>query len=292
MSKLIALSRSTPVALASTLVLVTACDSEPVSQIPTEAPPPTTVVVPTPVLDRAGLLVAIDRAASAYASGQQIEQEGLSGRRFLIRQAVGCLAPLAAGGPAPQGVGVLMKIENAPDLKLTLSPADWTGSLKRPEGTGEWEAAEGFWLTWPWMRTEGCPKPQQLAADHVPRGDADASVVKKAAAEPSQETATEFPFHTAGLAAVFEVDGSRLKRRMGRAYEYTLRSDGKTPLVEDRAGYRLVMEGRIAVFADGRSIQCRADDVDKRPVCVAAVNMERVAFETSEGQHLSEWRGG
>lgn len=289
MPKLIALSRVMPVAFAGTLVLVAACDTEP--EVPAEAPRPAAVVVTPPVLDRAGLLEAIDRAASAYASGQQGEQESLSGRRFLIRQAMGCQAPLAAGSAAPQGVGVLMQIENAPDLKLTVSPADWTGALNRPEGGRGWEAAEGFWLAWPWLRTEGCPEPPQVAIEPAVVGDADAPVAK-AAAEPSQEMATEFPTHTAGLASVFEVDGSRLKRRMGRAYEYTLRGDGKTPPVEDPEGYRLVMEGRIAAFADGRSIQCRADDVDQRPVCVAAVYLERVAFETSGGQQLSEWRGG
>ncbi|NIJ26968.1 hypothetical protein [Brevundimonas terrae] len=283
MPKPITLSRYAPVALASAFVLVSACDTQPTPQAPAKEPRTETVVVTLPVLDRAELLAAIDRAASAYASGQVAERENLSGRRFLIRQPMGCQAPLAAGSAAPQGVGVLMKIENAPDLKLTLSPADWTKSLERPEGAGGWEAAEGFWLAWPWLRTDVCPQPPLSADEPVVEGDA---------VEPSLETSAPSMSHTAGLASVFEVDGSRLKRRMGRAYEYTLRGDGKTPPVKDQGGYRLVMEGRIAAFSDGRSIRCHAANADQRPACVAAVHLERVAFETSGGQQLSEWRGG
>lgn len=284
MPKLIALYRSAPIALASTLMLVAACDTKTAPQIPDEEQRPVTVVVTQAVMDRAELLGALDRAASAYASGQVDEQESLPGRRFLIRQAMGCHAPLMAGSDAPQGVGVLMKIENAPDLKLTLSPADWTSLLVRQEGAGEWEAAEAFWLAWPWLRTEGCPKQPLSAIKHASVRDTGATNLDIEAAG--------FPSHTAGLISVFEVEGSRLKRRMGRAYEYTLRGNGKVPPVEDAEGYRLVLEGRIAAFTDGRSIQCRAEDSDKRPTCVAAIHLERVAFETATGQKLREWRGG
>lgn len=292
MSNAIILSRYTPVALASVLVLGTACNSEPTRQVPVKEQGAETVVVTPPVLDRLALLGAIDRAASAYASGQVNQQESLSGQRFLIRQAMGCQVPLEPTSAAPKGVGALIQVENSSDLKLTLSPADWTAALDRAEGTEGWEAAEGFWLTWPWLRTDGCPRPP-LPLDALAKGgDSNVSAVKNDATKPDISMMAPTTSHTAGLAAVFEVEGSRLKRRMGRAYEYTLRGDGKVPLVEDQGGYRLVMEGRIAAFADGRAIRCRAASADQRPVCVMAVHLERVAFETSGGQQLSEWRGG
>ena len=58
-------------------------------------------------------------------------------------------------------------------------------------------------------------------------------------------------------------------------------------------GYRVVLEGRFASFPDGRAIRCRAASIDQRPVCIAAVQLDRVAFEDgSSGTVLSEWRPG
>ena len=95
-----------------------------------------------------------------------------------------------------------------------------------------------------------------------------------------------------GLASVFEADGSRLGRRNGRAYEHTVRGVDDQPAVAPVQGYRLVLEGRLAAFPEGRSIRCRGSGPDQRPVCIAAVQIDRVAFEDAAGALLSEWRGG
>jgi hypothetical protein len=60
-----------------------------------------------------------------------------------------------------------------------------------------------------------------------------------------------------GLAAVHEQDSSRLGRRNGRAYSFVVRGEGDQPAVAPAGGYRLVLEGRLTAFADGRAIHCR-----------------------------------
>jgi hypothetical protein len=93
-----------------------------------------------------------------------------------------------------------------------------------------------------------------------------------------------------GLAAVFEADGSRLGRRNGRAYSFGVRGENDQPAAVPPGGYRLVLEGRMAAFSDGRAIRCRAASPDQRPVCIGAVRLDRVAFEDAQGAVLSEWR--
>ena len=128
---------------------------------------------------------------------------------------------------------------------------------------------EGFWVDRPWMTADGCPS---IRADPLASGPG-----------------TSAP-PTVGLAAVFETGGSRLGRRNGRAYTHTIRQAGDAPLIGLDAGYRVRLQGRVAAFPDGRAIRCRAANPDQRPVCVAAVQLDRVAFETPTGETLSEWR--
>ena len=90
---------------------------------------------------------------------------------------------------------------------------------------------------------------------------------------------------------MFEPEGSRFGRRNGRAYAFTLRGEDKTPPEPPAKGYRLVLEGRFTAFPDGRSIHCRAETPDQRPLCVAAAQLDRVAFEDGDtGAVISEWR--
>jgi hypothetical protein len=71
-----------------------------------------------------------------------------------------------------------------------------------------------------------------------------------------------------------------------------VRGEGDQPPAAPVQGYRLVLEGRMAAFADGRAIRCRSDMRDQRPVCIGAFQLDRVAFEDTDGKMLSEWRGG
>ncbi len=275
--------RSSVVALAASMaltgLLVAGC-KPPVETPRAEVPPPTpsapvVTIAPPAALDRAGLLAAMDAAASAHASGQGTGDASLVGRRFLVRQAFGCAqAPLddpqAAG---PEGIGQVTRNVDGRSLKLSLTPGDWAGSAMIPsEAEGGWEVVEGLWLTRPWMRTEGCPG----AETSVATGDQPA--------EPARQTM--------GLASVFEAEGSRVGRRNGRAFEHTARAEGDQAVVPPPQGFRLVLEGRLAAFPDGRAIRCRSARPDERPVCIAAVQIGRVAFEDASGTTLSDWSKG
>ena len=121
----------------------------------------------------------------------------------------------------------------------------------------------------PWLRADGCPSAQNPPPVGSPVSP-----------------------QTVGLVAVFTEDDSRMGRRNGRAYEFTVRGEGERPPVAPPGGYRMVLEGRMAAFADGLAIRCRADGPDQRPVCIGAVRLDRVAFEDAQGAVLSEWRGG
>lgn len=227
----------------------------------------------SPALDRRAILTAIARAASDYAAGTAPASDTLAGRSFDISLAFGCgAAETASVEGADDGLARWSREGDPETIRLSLTPGDWTRSaLIAGTGPGPWEAVEGFWISRPWMSAEGCPA---VRADPLASGPV----------APSPQTA--------GLAAVFEKDGSRLGRRNGRAYAHTVRAAGDTPPTTPAGGYRVRMQGRIAAFPDGRAIRCRAVSPDQRPVCVAAVQLDRVAFQTAAGDVLSEWRPG
>lgn len=260
-------------------LLAAACqrEAEPAAPPPEPSAPadslPAAPVGPA-ALDRRELLSAINQAASDYATGAEAASASpLAGRQFDIRLAFGCEG--AEASPA-EGVGDgLARWSWGPERKninLSLTPGDWTRSaLIAGTGQDQWEAVEGFWVARPWMAADGCPS---IRVDPLTSGPA----------APSPQTV--------GLAAVFETGSSRIGRRNGRAYAHTIRQAGDAPLVALDAGYRVRLEGRIAAFPDGRAIRCRAANPNQRPVCVAAVQLDRVAFETPTGVALSEWRPG
>lgn len=273
MLKRIVSLRPSIVVLAASSLMLAACQGEDraptPAPVPTPAPTPAVAVAPAPTLDRAGLLQAMDLAASAYAAGDETFDAALVGRRFLVRQAFGCVE----GAEASAGGAGVTRSTDGLTLKLEMTPGDWTASPPFPGANGDWEAAEGVWLSWPWLRAETCPAGSGRAA--VEEGASRGS--------PSPQTM--------GLAGVFDEDGSRLGRRNGRPYAFTMRGEGGLPPVSAPGGYRLVLEGRLVAFSDGRAVRCHASGLDQRPVCLGAVRMERVAFETAEGQLISEWRG-
>ena len=272
------LPRLSAVALAATALLLAGCERDeaatppPSPTAPRPAEPAAAPAAPAPTLDRAGLLQAMDVAASAYAAGRPPEVS-LAGRRFIIRQAFGCAGetpPPMEAEPA-SGLASWSWGPRRESLRLVLAPGDWTDSQRLADGADNWEAAEGFWLARPWLRADGCPG---VTGDPIASGPVVSSP------------------QSVGLAAVFETDGSRLGRRNGRAYAFTVRGEGDQPPAAPVGGYRLVLEGRMAAFADGRAIRCQAASAEQRPVCIGAAQLDRVAFETADGATLSEWRTG
>jgi len=274
------------------ILSLAACDraSEPP---PAPAPPPPAsapAAPPTPlqpVVDRAELLRALDAAASAFAAGQPDDGAALNGRRYAVRQAFGCAGPASGGAARPAGLASWTWGPRNRTIEIALQPADWTGDLSVSDGDGDApEAIEGFWLARPWMRADGCPAaavdpPAPAIAEAVPTK---AGTTRPPPGPPPQR-------QTAGLASVFAQGGSRVGRRDGRAFTHTIRGeDGPPPA--PTGGYRLVIEGRFTAFPDGQTVRCRAGGQDERPVCLAASTIDRVVFETAEGQQLSEWRPG
>ncbi|AJP71248.1 hypothetical protein [Sphingomonas hengshuiensis] len=246
------------------------------AQAETPAPTMPKLPAPVPALSRGDLIAAAARAASAFAEGKPSEgTDPLVGRTFSVRIAFGCTGP-ASGGPQDEDLRGVASWTPGPDgktIELRMTPGDWAGSALIAAGTDApaWEAVEGFWIPRPWLDSESCP---------VVKGD------------PLQTGELAAAPQTLGLAAIFEEGGSRIGRRNGRAYTFTVRATGDTPLPAPNQGYRMVLQGRIASFPDGRAIRCRAPGVDQRPVCVVATKLDRVAFEDSDGAMLSEWRPG
>ena len=73
-------------------------------------------------------------------------------------------------------------------------------------------------------------------------------------------------------------------------FTFTLRPENDGALAAPAHGFRLVIEGRLTVFPDGRAVRCQATSVDVRPVCIVAGEVDRVAFEDADGKLLREWR--
>ena len=290
MSRLDPLSRRRRVLAATVLSLVSPlmvqCDrnTRPEPPVETEAPAqnpaPTPVLASKPVSDltRGELVSAAGQAASAYARGQvPTEVDPLVGRGFSVRIAFGCSGPSGAvEGAAGDGVARWSWGPDQKTIQLSLTPADWTGSdLTVQPGTAtsapRWEAVEGFWVPRPWLAAETCPG---VSSDPLQTAQALASP------------------QTVGIAAVFEAGGSRIGRRNGKAYTFMVRAQGDQPMTAPTGGYRLLLEGRVVGFPGGRAIRCRAPGPDQRPVCIAAVQLDKVAFEDAAGATLSEWRPG
>ena len=244
-------------------------DAQPVEPSTVEPTPPSTPLAP---LGRADLIEATLDAAAAYGAGQTPQTaDALAGRRFSLNLAFGCTGPQppAAGDAAADGLPRWSWGPERKTIQISLAPGDWKESALVSGAPADWEAVEGLWVARPWMLSEGCPG---AAADPLASGPA----------APSPQTL--------GLAAVFEADSSRLNRRNGRAYAYTIRGEGDAAALAPTDGYRLVLEGRFASWPGGRTLRCRAASPDQRPVCIAAIQMDRLAFATADGVQLSEWR--
>lgn len=265
--------RRLPSVLLLSGLMLAGCERPAKAPAPAPSAPPVAVAeaprlpaLPPPALGRAEVLQALDAASSAYAAGRSDDGQALAGRRFVIRQAFGCPGSTSADGGADAGLARWKALPSA--IEISLKPADWTEAPIMAGADAHWEAIEGLWLVRPWLRGEGCPT--------VKAGDDS----KAAQAPPAPQTA--------GLAAVFERGGSRVGRRDGKAFSYILR--GAPPPQPPAEGYRLVLEGRLTAFPDGHAIRCHAAGPDTRPLCVAAAEVDRVAFEDADGKLLSEWR--
>lgn len=272
------------VAFAAAMFLVSCQRQQATAPAPAPAsePKPPPAALPPSTLGRGDLLQALDAAASDYAAGRAATAEDIAGRRFSLRQAFGC------GGPTPDaapGLGRWTWSRDKRAIELSFAPADWASAPAFIDTSEVWEAVEGFWIARPWMRDAGCPAPQTPTAP-------DQQTEAESASGPQPEMPEPAERQVAGLAAVFARGGSRVGRRDGKPFVFSLRGEGDSPPDAAVGGYRLVLEGRFVAFPEGRAIRCTARSPDIRPACVAAAEVDRVAFEDADGKLLREWRPG
>ncbi len=290
-----------PLALAAALPLLTWCQRPPEPAPPADPAPPPTVVLDS-TLNRAALLAALTETGTALADGQT-RDAALTGRTVSVRLPFGCGGEAAV---ADEAGGLPRLVRNADgSLTLTITPEDLGASALVPatrEGAvDKWEAVEGFWIARPWSGLDACPASTAVAA---PAPELAPSPAQTAIKTPAEGKTTEAkvvddvaappivqPERSAGLAAVFETGGSRLGRRQGQAYVHVIRGEKGVAPTPAPGGYALRLEGRLTAFADGKAVHCVQQDAESRPVCIAALRLDRLAFEDgATGALLSEWR--
>ena len=293
-----------PVAVLAALPLLVWCQRPP-EPAPSPAPAtssPTPKVVIDSTLNRAALLAALTEAGSALADGRDRDRDaGLNGRTVSVRLPFGCGGTAGADDAAAAG---LPRLVRNPDggLTLTVTPEDLKARISAggvapaaETSLDQWDAIEGFWIARPWSGADACPAPAiaataPVAAPEASKVEADGSKPAKTAVEASPPVQI-LPERTAGLAAVVEADASRLGRRQGQAYAHVIRGEKGAAATPAPGGYALRLEGRLTTFADGKAVKCVQRDVESRPVCVAALRLDRLAFEDgATGALLSEWR--
>lgn len=229
--------------------------------------PPTPVVAPNPpALTRTELIQAAEARAQGEPAADPGAKDPLADRRFRLAIPFGCLGPQIGAGASQAYYEVDAERRT---LRLVARPV---ALAQHPVIAGlpdpnEIEAAEGFWIPRPWARSETCPPRQERPAPATPT-------------PPSPPTL--------GLAMLFETGSSRLKRRGERPYELVRKVPEDEPLPLDQS-FRLVLEGRLKAYPSGGVLRCTAESPDHRPVCLYSITLERVAFETPEGQQLVEW---
>lgn len=242
----------------------------PPAPAPPAAAPAVNLALPPPPLSRADIVRDAKVAASAYASGAAptLAKSPLIGRRFVVRIPFGCNGP----GMAPPAAQADVEFDPATNVvKLTARPAVWTSlpALQDLPSASKIETVEGFWIPRPWVDSEACPPVRDT---------------------PLPATPTPAAAQTVGLARIFQKGGSRVLLRGDKPYQFSL----KTP--KDDAGalshaYRLVLEGRLVGYGDGQASHCWSESPDHRPICLYAVEYDRVAFEdAATGQTLAQWR--
>ncbi len=234
----------------------------PENVVANRAAPPPLVPRPAPPADRAELLLAVFKARSAAATGQddREEQAALDGRPFSFRIRLGCA--LDASGAESADARPADARYDTETRRVTLSALP-NMNAEAPVAAAisgdAFEAVEGFWIADPWL----------LAAHCSASGGGGAAV---------------------GIAQFFTADEPRTMRREGRPYQAREQlPEGTAPEV---GSWELVLTGRLTKIGDGRVVQCRAVESGP-PACIISVRFDRVEIVNHRtGEQLAQWRAG
>ncbi len=238
---------------------------------PVQAPPAATPPLPPPPLSREELIVAANEAASAYAdrsSDKTQAKDALIGRRFSLKIPFGC----EGAQVSPSGAQAFADYDaTKKTLRLVARPAAWKTLplVQSLTDVDQIESVEGFWIPRPWSASQACP----------PRRDD---------AIPATPTAPTAP--TLGLARLFMNGGPRALQRGERPYEYVQKIADDDVAALSRT-FNLVLQGRLVGFDRSTALRCWSESTAHRPICLYAVEFDRIAFEDgADGKVLAEWR--
>jgi len=248
----------------------------------------TTPRLPLPVVEapfnRAQMLLAVVRAASSYAGGADDSraQRALDGKQFEIALRFGC----DGQGPTPKDHGWSVDPDGR-TLRLRAVPTlSLEDELIRTVSGDKVEAAEGFWLTRPWMLDATCP------AAPPPKARSKPQVTQPSSNEVGQADApTSAPVRAGqriGIAQFFTAEDSRTHRRMNRPFEAVKQlAEGQQV---GQQGFNLVLSGRLRARRDGRVILCAGTVRDAPPNCVVSADIDRVRIEQPNDKAvMAEW---
>ena len=279
-------------AACATLLAACQAQDESVPEAAASSPALPALPVAEAQMDRRELLLAVIEAGSAAAAGvsdAQAQRE-LDGKRFELRLRFGC-----PNGSAREDAGRratfdeenrLVQLEAASEISMTTPPVEY---LK----DGSFEAAEGFWISHPWILEPACPAIPASAVPSASPANPAASTSPTAAPlrpSPSPLPPGSGPGRQVGIVQLFTASDTRTHRRDSRAYRVTERlSENEHP---SQTGYDVVIEGRLQALPDGRVIACRAS-AGRAPTCLISARFEQVAIERADtGAQLAEWPSG
>jgi hypothetical protein len=129
------------------------------------------------------------------------------------------------------------------------------------------EAAEGFWISQPWLLEPSCAGSD--AAQAPPSAPNEVAVGQ---------------FYTAA--------DPRTERREGRSYQarQTIPADAGAPVP---GSWDLILRGRLRKTIGGRVILCRPVEPQAAPACIISVSFEEVLIEDVRTQEvLARWGRG
>lgn len=279
--------------------MLVACDGPPANEQETEngvvkVDLPAPKFAPAPI-DRSALLLAVIRAASASAAGQDdsAAQRELDGKAFELRIRFGCGGPTDSASDEAFGWSY---DEGSRRLQLRASPdIARDDPFVQQASANQSESVEGFWIPRPWLLDPTCP------ATPAPPPSPDGSDTDAAASDPPPaETAAEdeeedrIPspsWPRVGIAQFFTAADSRALQRSDRPY----RISRTIELAEaDRAqGFTFILSGRLVARPGGRVITCVAADPQSPPDCLISARFDRVWIEQpATGTLIAEWGTG